>query len=140
MEHDSDAYVDAKVRCVFYKIMELRALRKHATKRQKEGKEVVLLGDYNENNIASTIDILKGSQEEDLRLTDVLAGYEGDKTTHMHRGQKLTFDTMLISQGLVNKITQVRVENDTLEDCSQLPLEAEVVESDHALVWAEIAE
>jgi hypothetical protein len=58
----------------------------------------------------------------------------------MHRGQKLTFDTMLISQGLVNKITQVRVENDTLEDCSQLPLEAEVVESDHALVWAEIAE
>lgn len=139
IEHDSDAYVDAKLRCVFYKIMELRAIRKHTTSRIKEGKEVILLGDFNENNTASTMDILKGSQEDELRLSDVLQKYEGDVTTHYHRGGKLTFDTILVSQGLLEKVGRVCVENSTLVDCSMLPLDAEVVATDHAMVWTDIA-
>jgi exonuclease III len=139
VEHDSEAYVDGKFRCLFYKIMELRAIRKHVTKRLQEGKEVMLLGDYNENNTASIIDILKGSQQDELRLEDCLKNYEGDVTTHYHRGGKLTFDTVLVSQGLVEKIGAVGVENQDLKDCSQLPLDAEVVGSDHALVWVEVA-
>ncbi len=138
MEHDAQAYTDAKFRCVFYKTMELRAIRDHATRRIKEGKEVILLGDYNENNTASTMDILKGSQDDTLRLEDVLKSYAGDAVTHYHRGGKLTFDTILISQGLVEKVSSVHVENRDLTDCSQLPLEAEVVGSDHALVWVDI--
>ena len=137
IEHDSEAYVDAKFRCILYKTMELRAIRKHTTFRIKEGKDVVLLGDYNENNTASTMDILKGSQEDTLRLSDVLQSYAGDVTTHIHRGGKLTFDTILISQGLVDMVRSVKVENEDLVDCSQLPLEAEVVGTDHAMVWAE---
>ncbi len=138
IENDSEAYVDGKFRCVLYKIMELRAIRKHATSRLQEGKEIILLGDFNENNIASTFDILKGSQKEELRLEDVLKTYEGDVTTHYHRGGKLTFDTILISQGLVEKVTEVNVENKELKDCSMLPLEAEVVGTDHALVWVDL--
>lgn len=139
VEHDSEAYVDGKFRCLLYKIMELRAIRKHVTKRLQEGKEVVLLGDYNENNTASMMDILKGSQEDSLRLHDVLSNYAGDQVTHYHRGGKLTFDTILISHGLVEKIEKVSVENKDLTDCSMLPLDAEVVGSDHALVFADIA-
>ncbi len=138
MEHDSDAYVDAKFRCLFYKTMELRALRKHTTKRIKEGKEVMLLGDYNENNTASMMDILKGEQQDELRLEDVLKSYNGDTVTHYHRGGKLTFDTILISAGLQEKVTSVHIENKDLTDCSMLPLEAEVVGTDHALVWMEM--
>jgi len=139
MEHDSDAYVDAKFRCILYKIMELRAIRKHATVRLKEGKEVIFLGDYNENNSASAMDVLKGSQEEVLRFEDLLKGYIGDATTHVHRGGKLIFDTILVSQGLVPMVRDVHVENGDLTDCSQLPLEAEVVGSDHALVWCKLS-
>ena len=138
IESDSNAYVDGKFRCVFYKIMELRALRRHVTERLKDGKEVILLGDYNENNTASTMDILSGSQQDELRLEDVLKTYEGDVTTHYHRGGKLTFDTILISQGLKDKVQSVHVENKELTDCSMLPLEAEVVGTDHAMVWCSI--
>jgi exonuclease III len=137
MEHDSDAYVDAKFRCVFYKIMELRAIRKHVTSRLKAGSEVILLGDYNENNTASLMDILKGSQEETLRLNDIMASYKDSPVTHYHRGVGYTFDTLLISEGLKDKVRSVHVENGDLEDCSQLPLDAEVVGSDHALVFGE---
>lgn len=138
VEHDSNAYVDGKFRCLLYKIMELRAIKKHAVARLQEGKEVVLLGDYNENNTASTMDVLKGDQQDELRLEDVLKAYDGDVTTHYHRGTKLTFDTILISQGLVEKVKAVHVENKDLVDCSMLPLDAEVVGSDHALVWIEV--
>lgn len=138
VEHDSNAYVDGKFRCLLYKIMELRAIKKHTVSRLQEGKEVVLLGDYNENNTASTMDVLKGDQQDELRLEDVLKVYDGDVTTHYHRGMKLTFDTILVSQGLVEKVKAVHVENKDLVDCSMLPLDAEVVGSDHALVWVEV--
>lgn len=138
VEHDAEAYVDAKFRCIFYKIMELRAIRKHASLRLKEGKEVILLGDYNENNTASTMDILKGSQEEELRLDDALKTYEGDTVTHYHRGGKLTFDTLLMSQALIKRVQKIKIENSDLKDCSMMPLDAEVVDSDHALVWCEL--
>lgn len=138
IEHDSQAYVDAKWRCVLYKMMELRAIREHATKRIKEGKEVMLLGDYNENNTASIMDILKGSQEDTFRLEDLLKGHTKDVTTHYHRRGKLTFDTILVSQGLLEKVVSVHVENKDLADCSMLPLEAEVIGSDHALVFADM--
>lgn len=138
VEHDSDAYTDGKFRCILYKIMELRAIKKHVVARLQEGKEVMLLGDYNENNTASTMDILKGDQQDELRLGDVLVSYDGDITTHYHRGGKFTFDTILLSQGLKEKMQSVHVENSDLSDCSMLPLDAEVVGSDHALVWCSI--
>lgn len=135
-ENDANAYTEAKMRCVYYKTMEMSAIRKHVNGLLQNGNEVILLGDYNENNTASIMDILKGSQKEELRLDDVLVGYQGDKTTHIHRGNRLTFDTVLISQGLKEKIESIAVKNESLRDHSQLPwgtIENEV-ESDHALV------
>lgn len=139
VENDTNAFIDAKFRCVFFKTMELSAIRRHVTSRIQNGMEVMLLGDYNENNTASTMDILKASQKEELRLTDVLTGYAGDPTTHIHRGNKLTFDTILVSAGLREKVTSVAVENATLRDYSTfLPGEVEhEIESDHALVWVD---
>ena len=143
MEQDTDAYVDAKFRCLFYKTMELCALRRHADKRLKEGKEVMLLGDYNETNIASIIDIVTGAQNrENPDFFDLLIGYQGDTTTHIHRGKRLMFDTIIASAGLKGAVKSVKVENATLKDYSMLPpgaVEYEV-ERDHALVWVEIGE
>ena len=136
-ENDRAAHVDAKWRCVFYKMMEMRALRGYADMSLDEGRDVILLGDFNEHNNSSGIDILKSSNKEDCKLTDVLVGYEGNKTTHIHRGNKLTFDTMLISQGVRDLVQSVSVENQTLKDYSILaPGEIEhEIESDHALVY-----
>lgn len=136
IENDTNAFIDAKFRCIFFKTMELCAIRRHVTSRLQNGMEVMLLGDYNENNTASLMDILKASQKDELRLTDVLTGYTGDPTTHIHRGNKLTFDTILVSAGLREKVTSVSVENKTLRDYSMLaPGEVEhEIESDHALV------
>ncbi len=135
-ESDMEAHTDAKFRSIFYKMMELRALRGLATQSIDEGKEVIFLGDFNENNNSSGIDILKSSMEDKYRLYDVMVGYEGNKTTHIHRGNDLTFDTMILSEGLKNKIKSVSVENKDLKDYSTLPpgdIE-HVVEADHAMV------
>ncbi len=135
-EHDMEAHSDAKFRSIFYKMMELRALRTFATKSIKEGFEVIFLGDFNENNNSSGIEILKSSQEDAYRLYDVMVGYQGNKTTHIHRGNELTFDTMLVSEWVKNKVTSVEVDNKDLKDYSILaPGEVEyVVEADHAMV------
>jgi endonuclease/exonuclease/phosphatase family metal-dependent hydrolase len=139
-EHDMEAHSDAKFRSVFYKMMELRALRSFATQSIQEGNEVIFLGDFNENNNSSGIDILKSSQEDVYRLYDVLVGYTGSKTTHIHRGNDLTFDTMLVSEWVKNKITHVEVDNKDLKDYSALaPGEVEhVVEADHAMVMVNL--
>lgn len=140
METDQRAHTDAKFRSVFYKMMELRALRTYADTALNEGREVIFLGDFNENNNSSGIEILKSSAQDEKRLTDVLAGFGGDKTSHMHRGNKLTFDTLLVSSGIKDAITQVHVENKELKDYSGLPwgeIEHEI-QSDHALVWVEV--
>jgi hypothetical protein len=136
-EHDMEAHSDAKFRSIFYKMMELRALRSFATKSIKEGLEVIFLGDFNENNNSSGIDILKSSQEDIYRLYDVLVGYAGSKRTHIHRGNDLTFDTILVSEWVKNKVVTVEVYNKDLKDYSILaPGEIEhVVEADHAMVW-----
>ena len=70
-------------------------------------------------------------------LYDVLVGYDGDKTTHIHRGNRLTFDTMLVSKDIKERIKGVSVDNKTLRDYSILgPGEIEhELESDHALVF-----
>jgi len=136
IENDRKAHADAKFRCVFYKMMEMRALRGFADTSLDEGRDVIFLGDYNENNNSSGVDILKSSNKEESKLYDVLVGYEGDKTTHIHRGNKLTFDTMLVSQGVQAMVKSVHVENSTLRDYSILApgdIEHEI-ESDHALV------
>lgn len=140
-ESDMEAHTDAKFRSIFYKMMELRALRGLATKSIDEGKEVIFLGDFNENNNSSGIDILKSSMDDIYRLYDVMVGYEGDKTTHIHRGNRITFDTMIVSEGVKNKIQCVSVENKDLKDYSILPpgdIEY-VVEADHAMVYATLS-
>ena len=139
-DNDRQAHVDAKWRCVFYKMMEMRALRTFADISLDEGRDVIFLGDFNEHNNSSGIDILKSSNKEECKLGDVLAAYVGDKTTHIHRGNRLTFDTMLVSAGVKDRVKSVSVENQTLKDYSSLPfgeIEHEI-ESDHALVWVEL--
>jgi exonuclease III len=141
MEQDLDAYVDAKWRCVFYKTMELCALRRHANKRIQEGKEILLLGDYNETNIASIMDILTGAQNREKPVFyDLLAGYAADPVTHMHRGKKLVFDTIIASSGIKSAMKEIKVENETLKDYSGYPQGAieHEIESDHALVWVDL--
>ncbi len=141
MDQDIDAYVDAKWRCVFYKTMELCALRRHANKRIKEGKDVLLLGDYNETNIASSIDIVTGSQDrENPPFYDLLVDYTGDATTHIHRGKRMVFDTIIASSPIKALVRGIKVENDNLKDYSSLSqgLIEHEIESDHALVWVDI--
>lgn len=139
-EADMNAHTDAKFRSIFYKMMELRALRGLATKSIEEGKEIIFLGDFNENNNSSGIDILKSSMEDKYRLYDVMVGYEGNKTTHIHRGNPLTFDTILVTEWIKNKIQMVEVDNQNLKDYSTLPpgdIE-HVIEADHAMVWVDL--
>jgi endonuclease/exonuclease/phosphatase family metal-dependent hydrolase len=121
-------------------MMELRALRTYADTALNEGKELILLGDFNENNNSSGLEILKSSAMDDRRLSDVLSGFNGDKTSHMHRGNKITFDTLIVSPLIKEAITQVHVENKDLKDYSGLPWGAieHEIPSDHALVWIEI--
>lgn len=141
MEQDMNAFIDAKFRCIFYKTLELSAIRRHAEKRLQEGKQIMLLGDYNETNIASIMDILKGSQKRDSYMFyDLLVGYEGEPVTHFHRGSKLVFDTIIATRGIQQKTKKVSVENKGLRDYSMLPKGAieHEIESDHALVWADI--
>lgn len=140
MENDRKAHGEAKFRCILYKMLELRALRLLADVSLDEGRDVIFLGDFNDNNNSSGLDILKSSNKEECMLYDVLVGYEGDKTTHYHRGNKLTFDTMLVSQKIKEMIQVVHVENKTLKDYSILgPGEIEhELESDHALVWVKL--
>ena len=137
MENDRKVHVEAKFRCILYKMLELRGLRALADTSIDEGRDVIFLGDFNDNNNSSGLDILKSSNKEECMLYDVLVGYKGDKTTHHHRGNKLTFDTMLVSEGVKEIIQGVHVENTTLKDYSILgPGEIEhEIESDHALVW-----
>lgn len=141
-EHDTRAYVDARFRSVFYKTMELRALRYYVETSLDEGRELVLLGDFNEDHNASSISILKDSNKEERVLFNVLTGYTGNATTHMYRGNKLTFDTILVSGNLYKNISSVSVENDDLKDYSILGWgEVEnVVEPDHAMVMVEVVD
>ncbi len=140
IENDRTAHGEAKFRCILYKMLELRALRMLADTSLDEGREVIFLGDFNDNNNSSGLDILRSSNKEECMLYDVLVGYEGDKTTHFHRGNKLTFDTMLVSSVVQKMIQEVHVENKTLKDYSILtPGEIEhELESDHALVWVRL--
>ncbi len=137
VEHDRIAHTEAKFRCILYKMLELKGLRALADKSIDEGRDVIFLGDFNDNNNSSGLDILKSSNKEEYMLYDVLVGYEGDKTTHIHRANKLTFDTMIVSKGIKDVIQEVVIENKTLKDYSILgPGEIEhEIESDHALVW-----
>ncbi len=140
IENDRTAHNDAKFRCILYKMLELRSLRMLADRSIDEGKEVIFLGDFNDNNNSSGLDILKSSNKEECMLYDVLVGYQGDKTTHFHRGNQLTFDTMIVSKGIKEIIQDVGVENKTLKDYSILApgdIEHEM-ESDHALVWVRV--
>jgi endonuclease/exonuclease/phosphatase family metal-dependent hydrolase len=140
VENDRTAHVEAKFRCILYKMLELKSLRVLADTSLDEGRDVIFLGDFNDNNNSSGLDILKSSNKEECMLYDIMVGYEGDKTTHFHRGNKLTFDTMLVSKGVKELIQNVAVDNRTLKDYSILgPGEIEhELESDHALVWMQI--
>lgn len=140
-ETDPKAHTEAKFRSIFYKMLELQGLRAYADKAFNEGREVIFLGDFNENHNSSSIDILKSSNQEERMLYDVLVGYEGVKTTHIHRGNALTFDTILVSQGIKEKIASVAIENRELKDYSILPrgeIEFEI-QSDHAMVILELS-
>ncbi len=135
-ENDTQAYADATFRSVFYKMMELRAIRALADKSLKEGMEVIFLGDFNEHVNGSIMSILKSSVLDEMRFWDVLTKYEKDKTTHIHRSNRLTFDTILVSSGLQNYIGDTNVYNGELKDYSMLQkgdIET-VVEPDHAMV------
>lgn len=136
-ESDSATYTNARFRSIFFKCMELKALRAYAEKSMDEGREIVLLGDFNEDRNGSTLSILKDSNNEERILYDILTGYEGNQMTHMYRGNKLTFDTILVSPALKDSISLISVENKDLKmDYSTLPMgEIEhMVEPDHAMV------
>ncbi len=139
-EHDLALETDASFRAMVYKMMELRALRAYAVEQKKKGVELVLLGDFNDNHASGAFNIIKSSRaDENFRLHDILATYAGDKTTHIHRGMRLTFDTLLVTGGMLERLVEAKVYNETLKDYSTLPQGAveHEVESDHALVVGE---
>ena len=134
MEHDQNAFTDARLRSIFYKMMELRGLRAFADTSLDEGRELIFLGDFNEHNKGSGVTILTSSNQEERILSDLLASQDGDITTIFYRGTRLTFDTILVSQNIKPLVENVHIYNDNLQDYSMLPPETEVVESDHAMV------
>ncbi len=133
-------YTDAKFRCIFYKLMEMRGLRAFADKTLDEKREIILLGDFNEHNNSSGFDILKASNEESKVLLDVLIGYKGNLTTHIHDNNPLTFDTMVVSKEISNLIDNVSVLNQDLKCYSNIPLDEEIIGSDHAMVVMNLKE
>ena len=135
-ENDSKSFTEAKLRSIFYKMMELRGLREFVDKSLNEEMEMILLGDFNENNNSSVLEILKSSSKEEKILWDTLTTYTGDKATHIHRGSRNTFDTILISQNMKEYFDSVRVENSELKDYSMLERGGieNIVEPDHAMV------
>jgi exonuclease III len=138
---DTSVYTNARFRSIFFKSMELKVIRVFAEKSLDEEKEIILLGDFNEDRNGSTLSILKDSNDEGKVLYDVLTSYEGDKTTHVYRGNKLTFDTIIISPKLKEGIVSVSVLNEDLkQDYSILPFgEIEkIMEPDHAMVILEL--
>ncbi|MCF7843507.1 endonuclease/exonuclease/phosphatase family protein [Candidatus Gracilibacteria bacterium] len=133
-DSEQKIHTEAKFRCIFYKMMELKGLRAFVDKTLDESREVILLGDFNEHNNGSGLDILKSSEKEERLLQDILVGYKGDATTHIHRGNNLTFDTMIVSQEIANLVESVSVLNDDLKCHSDIPLDEEIIGSDHAMV------
>lgn len=133
-ESDRETYVDAKFRCIFYKLMEMRALRSYADKTLDEQSEVVFLGDFNEHYKSSGFDILKTSNDEKRVLHDVLIGYKGNPATHIHDNVPLTFDTVVVSEEMSNLVENVDVLNQDLKCYSDVSLSEAIVESDHAMV------
>ena len=130
---DEKAHTRALGRAILHKMGEMIALRTQATKDIREGKEVVIAGDFNESTSATLFSLLKLSATEKEELFDVMNSYGGDKTTHFYKGRSVTLDTLLVSPFLRNKISEVAVENESLEDMSELPIENQRVESDHAM-------
>lgn len=135
-ENDAKTFTEAKLRSIFYKMMELRSLREFVDKSFSDEREIILLGDFNENNNSSILEILKSSNKEEKILWDTLTTYTGDKGTHLYRGMRNTFDTILLSGGLKEYFGSVFVDNNSLKDYSTLPQgEIEtIVEPDHAMV------
>lgn len=131
---DERAHTRALGRAVLHKMGEMIALRAQASKDIREGKEVAIAGDFNESTSATLFSLLKLATSEKEELFDVMNSYGGDKTTHFYKGRSVTLDTLLVSPFLRNKIRGVAVENESLEDMSELPIENQRVESDHAMV------
>ncbi len=136
-ESGREIYVDAKFRCIFYKLMEMRALRGYADKTLDEQSEVIFLGDFNEHYMSSGFDILKTSNDEKRVLHDVLIGYKGNPMTHIHDNIPLTFDTLVVSEEMLNLVEKAEVLNQGLKCYSNIPLDEATVESDHAMVVVE---
>ncbi len=131
---DKEVHTRALGRAVLHKMGEMIALRAQATKDMCDGKEVIIAGDFNESTSATLFSLLKLASSEKEELFDVMNSYGGNKTTHFYKGRSVTLDTLLVSPFLRNKMGEVTVENESLEDMSELPIENQRVESDHAMV------
>ncbi len=131
---DLNVQSQAKGRALLQKMGEILALRTFATEEIKNGKEVCFLGDFNESTSSLLFGILKESGDSKFDLTDVMSGKSFDKTTHIHKGDRQTIDTLLVSPLLRTQIRGVEVRNEGLLDMSELPLDNMEVGSDHAPV------
>ncbi len=121
-------------RAVLQKMGEMIALRAQVSQDIAEGNEIIVLGDFNESTSSTLFSLLKLSSGEKEELYDVMHNYEGSKTTHFYRGRSITLDTLLVSPLLRRNIAGIALYNETLEDMSELPIENQRVESDHAMV------
>ncbi len=131
---DVSAQSQAKGRALLQKMGEILALRAFATEEIKSGKEVCFLGDFNESTSSLLFGILKESGDARFDLTDVMSGKTFDKTTHIHKGERQTLDTLLVSPLLRTHIKEVGIHNEGLTDMSDLPLDNMEIGSDHAPV------
>jgi exonuclease III len=133
-KEDEATHTRALGRAVLHKMGEMIALRAQASRNMREGKEVIIAGDFNESTSSTLFSILKLAPSEKEELFDVMNFVKANKTTHFYRGNSVTLDTLLISSFLRNKICEVTARNEILEDMSELPIENQRVESDHAMV------
>ncbi len=134
---NSESYALALSRAVLHKMGEMIALRKEVDSEREKGNEVVIMGDFNESTSSTLFAVLKNSPDEKKELFDVMRDFEGERKTHLYKGNKLTFDTAIVSEGLMRKVKEVTIENKDLEDMGDLPLDNQRVESDHAMVVVE---
>ncbi len=131
---DESLYSDALARSVMQKMGEILQLRALIREEIKKGNEVVVTGDFNESTSSILFSILKASPVGSAELADAMTGALSPLTTHIHHGEKKTFDTMLGTPFLARNIKKVEIFNENLHDMSELPLDNREIESDHAMV------
>ncbi len=128
---------DATIRASIFKLAQARQLRSITDEilKQNADAQIIILGDFNATEWSDVLKIIKGGIDEQAnQLINACEQVPSEKRfSHMGRGNKRLIDHILITKNLVEKITNVEILNEYLQDQEQMPADT-TFESDHAPV------